>query len=171
MIYVLFAIIAGIVAVDQVTKIIFSASNFSVLGDFLWFYSVQNEGAAFSMLEGGRWWFVAISVPVLVGLFYIMISGKLFDSKFFRVTIAIMIGGIVGNLIDRVLFGYVRDFIYFKSINFAVFNIADMALTVSCVLLIIYIIFFAGKSDNKKPDDKKVETLAKEKPEETVKKG
>lgn len=150
MLIMLFGIIFGIVALDQLTKIIFDSVNYSVLGDFLWFYSTQNDGAAFSMLEGGRWWFIAITIPIVIVLIYLMISGKLFKSTFFKVTLAVMIGGIIGNLIDRIIFGYVRDFIYLKFINFAIFNIADMALTLSCVMLFIFVIFFSGNEDSKK---------------------
>lgn len=156
MIYVLVAIIAFVVALDQVTKVIFVNINKSIIGDFLWFTSTTNDGAAFSSFEGGRWWFIAVSIPVIIILAYILFTGKISKNKLFRVSLAVMIGGIIGNLIDRIIFGYVRDFIYFKFIHFAIFNFADSALTIACIMLVIFILFIYMPEESAKEKAKKM---------------
>ena len=60
-----------------------------------------------------------------------------------------MMGGIIGNLVDRIKFGYVRDFIYLKFIDFAVFNVADMCICVGTVLIAVYILFLHNKVKGK----------------------
>ena len=71
--------------------------------------------------------------------------------------------GAIGNLIDRILFGYVRDFIYLKFINFPVFNIADMALTFGIILLLLYIIFYTTKKTNNEIKSQSVKKLSNDK--------
>ena len=71
-----------------------------------------------------------------------------------RAALILMIAGGIGNLVDRFMFGYVRDWIYFELIDFAVFNLADSGLTVGCVLLIIFVIFFYRPEDKKKKSDR-----------------
>ena len=62
----------------------------------------------------------------------------------------LLIAGGLGNIIDRLALGYVRDWLYFELIDFAVFNLADTGLCVGCALLIIYVIFFYKPEDKKK---------------------
>lgn len=160
MTYLVLAIIVGVVTLDQVTKLLFEGASFSLIGDFLWVLSTRNEGAAFSMLEGARWFFVGITIPILVILFFIAFHKKLRSERFLRVGISILIGGIIGNFIDRLVLGYVRDFVYFKSIGFAIFNLADTALTVGCTMLVIWVLFMY-KPEVKKNNVKKVEPRGK----------
>lgn len=74
---------------------------------------------------------------------YLIISNKVSKSKFFKISIGIILGGTIGNFIDRIAFGGVRDFIYLKSINFAIFNFADIFLNIGVYMLIGYIIYAA----------------------------
>lgn len=156
---IIYAIIAAVasVVIDQLTKLWFYGSAFSVLGDFLWVQSTFNDGAAFGLFGGARWFFIILSLPVIAGLIYCLISKILGDSPFLGVTLGLMAGGIIGNVIDRIILGGVRDFIYFKSINFAIFNFADAFICVSVALLAIYLLFCKKhKKDNKesrKDDD------------------
>lgn len=156
---IIYAIIAAVasVVIDQLTKLWFYGSAFSVLGDFLWVQSTFNDGAAFGLFGGARWFFIILSIPVIAGLIYCLISKILGDSPFLGVTLGLMAGGIIGNVIDRIILGGVRDFIYFKSINFAIFNFADAFICVSVALLAIYLLFCKKhKKDNKesrKDDD------------------
>ena len=60
-------------------------------------------------------------------------------TKFLKICVAVLLGGTIGNYIDRIFLGGVRDFIYFKSINFAIFNVADIAITVGTIMLAIYL--------------------------------
>ena len=160
----LFLIIsAAVIGIDQLTKWLFYGSSYSLIGDFLWIESSFNTGAAFSMLAGAQWLFFVITVVCCALMIYLLFTqakpsqdGKTTFalSKFSKVCLAMIIGGALGNLIDRIVLGGVRDFIYFKSINFAIFNIADSFITVGAILLAISLIISlvgakkAGKTDN-----------------------
>lgn len=146
--YIILAII--ILGVDQLTKVLLYGQNMSLIGDFLWLKTVFNKGAAWGSLEGGRWFFIVMSVIAGILFIYFLLTNKHFKSKFFKLAIGFLLGGLLGNLIDRILFAGVRDFIYFKFINFPVFNVADIAVTIGTILLIIYIIFLYTKTDGKK---------------------
>ena len=145
--FILFAVI--IFGMDQLTKILLYGQNMSLLGDFLWLKTVFNEGVAGGIFAGGRWAFVVLSIICAVGFIYLLISKKYFKSKFFKVSIGFLLGGLLGNLFDRIFLGGVRDFIYFKFINFPVFNVADIAVTIGTIMLIVYIIFLYSKTDGK----------------------
>lgn len=105
-----------------------------------------NDGAGFSVLAGKTLFLIITTIVFLIGLivFDILFKRK---SKLFGVATALIFGGAVGNLIDRIIFSKVRDFIYFELINFPVFNVADVALTLGVIFLAIYVIFFSGKNN------------------------
>lgn len=140
---VIFALVFALVsvAVDQLTKIFLYGKSFSVIGEFLWVESAFNDGAAFGFFSGGLWFFIILSIIVIAFVLYVLFSEKFGNSKFLGITLGLLLGGIIGNLIDRIVFGGVRDFIYFKSIGFAIFNFADAFICVSMVMLIIYVLF------------------------------
>lgn len=136
-----------VIALDLLTKNIFIDANYSVIGDFVWFVSTINTGASFGMLEGWGGIFIALGVVVSAVVFWIVVADKFYSSKFFKFVLVVLLGGIWGNLIDRVVFGYVRDFIYLKFINFAIFNVADMAICISTALLVIFVLFCSPKQE------------------------
>lgn len=136
----------GVVGLDQLTKWIFYGKSYSLLGDFLWIESSFNEGAAFSIMSGALWLFISVSILASGIMIYFILSKKMGLGRFSKVSIALILGGAIGNLIDRIALGGVRDFIYFKSINFAIFNLADAFVTIGGILLIIsLIILFVQK--------------------------
>ena len=135
-----------VLGLDQVTKfIIFGTQTRSIIGDFLWFKSEENTGAAFSMFSGNNPLFIVITSVLCVVLIYLLFSKKFMTKKLEKISIAIICAGAISNLLDRIIYSYVRDFIYLKFINFAVFNIADSAITIGAILLIISILFFQNK--------------------------
>lgn len=141
----LFAIVIGAVCADQLTKwlaVIFLEGEADVVlwRDVLHFSFVRNEGAAFGMLQNQRWLFMIVSIVAIVGLLVYLIRYKP-KSLWVRVSIAMIIGGGIGNMIDRIFLGYVIDFIYFKLIDFPVFNVADSFVTVGCGILIVYLFY------------------------------
>lgn len=103
---------------------------------------VENRGAAWGMLADKRWVFMVISSIAIVLMIFIMY--KFADqSKGFCIPLSLIVGGGIGNMIDRVFKGYVVDFLqfdFFKS--FPVFNVADSFITVSSFAVCIYLIFF-----------------------------
>ncbi len=136
----------AIVAADQLTKfLIFGTPARSILGEVLWFQSEKNTGAAFSFLAGNNWFFILFSSLMCTLILWLLFSKKWFDLKLEKVSLAIILGGAISNLVDRIIYSYVRDFIYLKFINFAVFNVADMAITIGAILLVISILFLQKK--------------------------
>ena len=141
-------ILIGIIIADQLTKyFIFGIAPKSILGDLLWFQSEKNTGAAFSMLAGNNIVFIIVTSLACVILFYFLFSKKFFNNKIEKIALTLILGGAIANLIDRIIYAYVRDFIYLKFINFAVFNIADMSITFGAILMIIAMLFFQKKEE------------------------
>ena len=142
---VLFA--AGIVAADQVTKIL-TVANIALYQDvefipgFLGFTYVQNTGAAFSSFEGQQWLFALIFVVFTGLIFYEYFKKPMPFTKLERWCIAAVYGGGLGNMIDRIRLGYVVDMIKTEFITFPVFNVADCFITCGCIALFVSLAFF-----------------------------
>ena len=104
---------------------------------------LENRGAAFGMLQDRRIFFLAIGVIVLFCLFR-MIKTLANDPRYTRFLLCLtLIGaGTIGNTLDRVRLGYVIDFFYFKWIDFPIFNVADIYITVGSILIVLFLIFF-----------------------------
>lgn len=122
-----------IAAFDRATKI-FASEYLAGSGSVVFikgivdFSYAENTGAAFSTFSGARWLLVIITAAACVGIFWFIFSGRCRSLPVFW-SLALIGAGGVGNLIDRVLYGYVVDFIQPVFINFATFNIADCAVT------------------------------------------
>lgn len=139
-------ILVAVIGFDQLSKwLIFGTPSRSIIGDLLWFQTEKNTGAAFSMLSGNNLLFVIITSVACILLCYVLFSKKLFTKKLEKISLALILAGAISNLVDRIIFAYVRDFIYLKFINFAVFNVADMAISIGAVLLVIAILFVKEK--------------------------
>ena len=143
-----FALFAtGIVALDQWTKFLvleqipLYGHVDAVPGLFHLTY-VRNTGAAFSSFEGAQWLFTLIFVALTVGIFYEYFKKRLPFTTTERWLIAAIYGGGLGNMIDRVRFGYVVDMIAVDFMDFAVFNVADCFITCGSILLVLHLIFF-----------------------------
>lgn len=109
---------------------------------------LENTGAAFSILEGKQSIFAVVTPILLVVLAYIL--WKMPREKKFVVLdyiIIFLIAGAIGNYIDRVANNYVVDFLYFSLINFPVFNIADIYVTISVILLLVLVLFYYKDED------------------------
>ena len=145
--------IAVLTELDQLTKVLAESKlmgkpDFKVIGDAFVFSYLRNEGAAWGMLSGKINLFLIFTVIVVLLVTYVIINLPV-TKKYvpLLITCTLLVSGAAGNFIDRVRFGYVRDFIYFKLINFPVFNVADCYVTVSVVLLIILILFVYKEDD------------------------
>ncbi|HMM31963.1 MAG TPA: signal peptidase II [Clostridia bacterium] len=107
---------------------------------------VENRGAAFGMLQNARWFFIAITIVACCAIVYWLCKNHKKLHTLMRVSLALILAGALGNLIDRIFLTYVRDMFYFVLVNFAVFNVADSAVTVGTALLILDVLFFKGKA-------------------------
>ena len=140
----LIAIIIGIVGLDQLTKwlaVIYlqGEPSFPLWKDVLHFTYVENPGMAFGMMQNNRWVFMVFSTVAIVGLAVYLFRFRP-ESRWMQVSLAMIIGGGFGNMIDRVVLGYVIDFIDFTLIDFAVFNVADSFVCVGAGMMIVYLI-------------------------------
>lgn len=107
---------------------------------------VENRGAAFSILNGKVGFLILFTGLVLVGLCMLLIhSMRNGESKILLIALAMVIGGAIGNMYDRIVLGYVVDYFDFRLINFAVFNVADVFVVCGSILLGLYLIFIEGK--------------------------
>lgn len=119
-------------------------TSIPLVGNYLELIYVQNRGVAFSLLEGRESLYVliAVAVGVVVWLYW---HSRDSGSLLLKVTFGLIIGGAVGNLIDRLRLGYVVDFIHFQipaiGFSFAVFNVADSGISVGVTLLVILLLF------------------------------
>ena len=159
MLYALMAAFAAvIVIVDQITKYLTIANiplgGFveAIPGLFHLTY-VRNFGAAFSSFEGQQWLFAIIFALFTAGIIYDFTKNYLPFTKLERWLVAAIYGGGLGNMIDRLRFGYVVDMISVDFMDFPVFNVADCFITCGCILLLAHLIFFNKefwKDDKKK---------------------
>lgn len=109
---------------------------------------LENRGAAFGVLQGQKWLFLLLTVFFLAALTfaYVRIAGK---KRFIPLQILVffLYAGAIGNMIDRIRHNYVVDFFYFSLIDFPVFNMADIYITVSCMILLILFLFYYKEED------------------------
>lgn len=103
--------------------------------------NVHNAGAAFGILQDARWPLAAVSAAFVI-LVIVLINKEIIHTPFGRWTAVLVVAGALGNCIDRVLYGYVVDMFEVEFFNFAVFNVADIFITVCGILFCIHLIFY-----------------------------
>ncbi len=143
-----------IVAIDQWTKWLVIKNmelgeRIVLLEPTFAFLSHRNRGAAWGMLEGQMWLFTIVTIIVIIGILYYFhkeAKGK----PYFQLSLMVLLGGAIGNFIDRLMHGEVVDFIDVLipiiRYDFPIFNIADAALTVGVIMLII-VLYFEEKAE------------------------
>ena len=159
MVYALMALAAAIiVAADQITKYLVLAGiplhgYVQAIPGLFHFTYVQNDGAAFSMLKGQQWLFAVLFAVLTVVIILEFWKKKMGFTPFERWCIIAIWAGGLGNMIDRLRFGYVVDMVNLEFMNFPVFNVADCFITCGCIALMVSLVFFNKgfwKDDNKK---------------------
>lgn len=148
--YIIYAtIVFASFFLDQITKMIVESNidlgvGVKVIGNFLKFTFIHNDGAAFGILSGKLLYLIIFSILVIFFILYQFICYK--DSKFICSSFALLLGGLLGNLVDRLKFGYVRDFIDFTIFKYdaPIFNVSDIFIVVSIMLIIIGVSRFEG---------------------------
>ncbi|WP_046175118.1 signal peptidase II [Domibacillus indicus] len=132
-----------IILLDQWTKWLIVKSmeigeSVPVIENLLHITSHRNRGAAWGMLEGQFWLFYIITAVVVAGIIYFM-QKEAKGKPLMKISLAVLLGGAVGNFIDRLFRGEVVDFVqtFIFSYRFPIFNIADAALTIGVILLFI----------------------------------
>jgi signal peptidase II len=155
-------VIAGIVVFDQLIKMAAAGvlpalpgSTFVFIPGFASFTYVQNTGAAFSLFSNATWVLTLLSIVLVVALFVVLYKTRKVPSVLLKLSLIFIIGGAIGNMIDRIFLGYVRDMIEFTFVKFAVFNVADSFVTIGAVLLGVYLLFYWDKGKKDKPLEEK----------------
>lgn len=145
-------LIAFIIILDQLTKYLskiylmpLGGSGIPLINGVFHLTYAENKGAAFSILQNQRWIFIILTVAFIIYGAYYLITHK-HERPLLKISLSIVLGGAVGNLIDRIWLGYVVDFFDFRLINFPVFNVADCAVVIGCILL-VYNLLFDMKSE------------------------
>lgn len=120
----------------------------SLISGVLEFHYLENNGAAFGLLQNQKFFFVFIAIVVFLTSFYIILKTP--DREKYipiHIFLTLIMSGAIGNMIDRFMYGYVIDFIYFCIINFPIFNIADVFVTVATALFVLYLLFYYKEDD------------------------
>ena len=150
-----FLVTAGVILLDQVTKILAlqylaPAGSYPLWENVLHLTYVENTGAAFGMLQDHRWVFLVISTVALSGMIVYMFLNKT-KHALETTAVAFIVGGGIGNMIDRLARGFVVDFVDVKCIPYwkYIFNVADIFVCVGCGLFILYILLFEAKVQKK----------------------
>ncbi len=149
-------VIVLVVICDQVTKHLILQSfalhdSMELISGFFYLTYVRNTGAAFGIFSGqpDLWrqiFFISVAVIALIVIITLYrVYGK--ESGLYRLGLGLIAGGAIGNLIDRIRFGSVTDFLdfYIFSYNYPVFNVADSAITVGVGFLLVYTLFFEDR--------------------------
>lgn len=144
---------------DQIVKMLVNTSlglgeSMTIIPSFLNFTYVRNTGAAWSILEGNRIFLIIVSIIAIALVYFFMIKDKKIE-KIEEIGYGILLGGIVGNLIDRTIFGYVIDFLHFTFGNyqFPVFNIADIGIVIGTFIIVFIMVkedFYGNNSNTRK---------------------
>jgi len=139
-----YAVAALVFLLDQLTKQIIDAyvpfkEQLSVIGQFFLITHVLNDGAAFSMLPGAQTLFIVITIFVVIGIVWYIERNRRTGRPLLLTAFALVLGGALGNFIDRVLYGHVIDFLQFNfgSYTFPIFNVADVGITVGVGLILL----------------------------------
>lgn len=146
--YSLFIIyMAALVFFDQITKLIarttLSAGDIDIIPGVLQLHLLYNTGAAFSILTGKTIVFYVLTPVIAAVIIYFFIRLP-YVKKYLPMAFVLtsLVAGAAGNYIDRLVFSKVTDFIYFSIINFPVFNVADIYVTISVIVLLVLILFY-----------------------------
>ncbi|GIP20457.1 lipoprotein signal peptidase [Paenibacillus sp. J22TS3] len=156
-IYYLIALIVFLI--DQGTKYIIATKLqlnelVPVIGNFFVITSHRNRGAAFGILENQRWFFIVITVIVVLAIVWYMQKIKGGKNRLLPTALALVLGGAIGNFLDRALNGEVVDFLMFNfgSYTFPIFNIADSCIVVGVALIVLDSFLDMGRQKKKEAE-------------------
>lgn len=142
-----------IIFFDQITKLlvvnnISLGESVEVIDNFFYLTYIENFGAAWGILQNGRYLFIVLTIIVSVILVYFIFK---LESKLLKLSLSFILGGGIGNLIDRIFRGSVVDFLdlYFGTYDYPKFNVADIFVVVGTIILAYYLIFMYKESDSK----------------------
>lgn len=138
--------------IDQTSKVVLDRlltlnKSITIFDKFFYITKVYNDGISFSMLSGKKILIIIINILILVGLYFYMKKFK--NNKRNYIAFSLVFGGLFGNLLDRIIYGYVIDFLDFNILgyNYPVFNLADSFIVIG-ICLILYAIYLGEDNEN-----------------------
>lgn len=144
----------GLIGIDQLTKYLavtgLADGAIPLIPGVFELRLTYNTGAAFSMLQGQTWLLIILPFLVTVMIAAVLFSGKFRYSQWVNIGGTLLVAGGAGNLIDRLLAGRVTDFLYFKLIDFPIFNFADCCVVIGAAMVLIFVLFFYEDGTPKK---------------------
>ena len=149
---IMLALAAVLIAVDQVTKYFAVCYLKDQPSIPLWtnvfeLKYLPNDGIAWGLLDGQQWLFVPVTCVVMALMLVMLLRSDLRNRVWFSLSCTLILAGGIGNLIDRIANGYVVDFLYFKLINFPIFNFADCCVVVGAFILFAFLLFGCKESE------------------------
>lgn len=146
-------VIAGLITLDQYTKYLAvihlkDKPAYNIVSGVLELNYLENQGAAFGMLPNQKVFFIFVAIVITSVVGYVLY--KMPDKKKYtklHFLFSLIVAGSIGNMIDRIRYDYVVDFIYFVRLNFPIFNVADIYVSVSTVALVILLLFYYKEND------------------------
>ena len=111
------------------------------------FRYLENRGVAFGMMKGQIWLFIPITLLICSLIIVMLLRSPMRKHKMFCIPAVMVMAGAIGNLIDRIAYGYVIDFLYFRLIDFPIFNFADCCVVIGACLLFVYFLFGTKEFD------------------------
>lgn len=137
-----------LVACDQLIKwwavaVLKPIGTIPIIQDMLHLTYAENTGAAFSIFKGQQWLLIGVTSLGILAILYLLLSKKV-ERRDYRICLTVIVGGGIGNLIDRIAQGFVVDYVDFRIINYAIFNFADSCVVLGavafCILILLEII-------------------------------
>ena len=151
--WIMIAATALLICIDQITKLWATSALandrvVSVIDGVFVLNHEMNDGVAFSMLSGKWWIFIPVTILISGTLLVVMLRSPLRKYRLFNITCVLILSGAIGNLIDRILYGEVIDFLQVTFINFPIFNFADCCVVVGAILLFVFALFVMKEDDD-----------------------
>ncbi len=149
----LFIVVSLLTGLDQLTKFLAvenlkNKANIPLIPNILYLQYLENRGAAFGIFQDQKIFLIVLTSLILIGVCYVLWKIPVHKKYVYLKLLCFLItAGGIGNLIDRIRLDYVIDFIYFAPIDFPVFNVADIYVSVGMILLFIVVLFYYKDDD------------------------
>ena len=146
----LIIIIFDVISKIFISNILILNKSITIIPNFFYLTYTHNYGGAWSIFDNSTLFITIVSFLIIIGIIYYLFKNKV-TRKIEIVGYSLLLGGAIGNLIDRIIYGYVIDFLdfYILGYDFPIFNIADIGIVVGIIFLLISMILEVNNNDNK----------------------
>lgn len=147
----LIIIIFDVISKIFISNILILNKSITIIPNFFYLTYTHNYGGAWSIFDNSTLFITIVSFLIIIGIIYYLFKNKV-TKKIEIVGYSLLLGGAIGNLIDRIVYGYVIDFLdfYILGYDFPIFNVADIGIVVGIILLLVSMILEVYKNDNKR---------------------